>query len=57
MLHLKKKVSSELKFFTIIGKMENLETDWGRDGLYITFEVKGIRFSTIPINGLLITAI
>lgn len=48
MWHLKKKVSSELKFFTIIGKMENLETDWGRDGLYITFEVKGIRFFDYP---------
>ena len=48
MWHLKKKASSELKFFTIIGKMENLETDWGRDGLYITFEVKGIRFFDYP---------
>ena len=48
MWHLKKKASSKLKFFTIIGKMENLETDWGRDGLYITFEVKGIRFFDYP---------
>ena len=48
MWHLKKKASSELKFFTIIGKMENLEIDWGRDGLYITFEVKGIRFFDYP---------
>ena len=48
MWHLKKKASSELKFFTIIGKMENLETDWGRDGLYITFEVKGIRLVSCP---------